>query len=267
MGEIIHEVLNKNRGGSGAIITRVSDNVVRKTGSERIGLEGRWLRNNPAPSIVKLVGPVFDDEYKMELLQPRPVWPRANDYLYRIASILALDVWCKPAQHLMLNTIAHRDRQQPLLKFLGGSVIQFTQMYYSIPWQNLVLCRTHGDPIIDNVMSRDGDLVLIDPIPATQAIPDYLAVDVGRLLQSAVGYERARYNEGPEATEDPLDRIIEMAYSTMNHRVHKHEMITCYYFAVFHLLRACNDRRATPDTIARMQPMISRVLKEAEQWM
>lgn len=261
------EILNAHRGGSGAVITRVTSNRVRKAGTTRVGDEGKWLRSNPAPGLVRVHGYVQDTEYLMEHLTPRPNLPRAIDFLFPMASILALDVWCKPAHHLMLNMIAHRDRQQPLLPFLGEDIVQFTRMFYSIPWQNLILCRTHGDPIIDNVMTRGASLVLIDPIPATQAIPDFLCVDVGRLLQSAVGYERARYHEGPEAFDGSLDVIIEMAYSTMNHRVHKHEMIACYYFAVFHILRACADRNSTPSIVLNMQPLIKRVFKEAEKWM
>jgi hypothetical protein len=263
------EILNEHRGGSGAIIDVYGDGGigqrVRKAGTERVGLEGRWLKANSAPGIIKVFD-VWDTGYTMERLTPHPGFLTVFEYTDAVLPILALDVWTRPAQVIMHGPNVHRDRMQPLLPHLGSHTIQFVQMYHSIPWHNLILCRTHGDPIADNVMQRGADNVLIDPIPATPAIPDYLAVDVGRIIQSAVGYEKARYGVGfvPCAR---IDTFIELSYSVMNHRLHKHEYLACYYFAVFHMLRACVDRRATPEIQAALYPLITRIMKEAEGWM
>lgn len=259
------EIINKTRGGSGALIELWDKKRVRKTGTTRVGDEGRWLKLNRSPGLVQ-VEDVWETGYLMEMLTQHPGFRHVFDYVIVAASTLALDIWWRPAEILTLDTAAHRLRLQPLLPHIGEHALQFTQMYYSIPWQNLILCRTHGDPIMDNIMRRGDENVLIDPIPATPAIPDYLAVDVGRIIQSAVGYERARYGVGPEATEHP-NQLIEAVYQTTNRRVTRYEVLACYYFATFHLLRACADRRATPKIQEALYPLIARVMKEASAWM
>jgi hypothetical protein len=59
---------------------------------------------------------------------------------------------------------------------------------------------THGDATAENVMRRRGyGSVLIDPIPATITVPDAPCVDVGKMLQSANGWEAAKYGTGGKA--------------------------------------------------------------------
>tara|TARA_Y100000310_G_scaffold270200_1_gene283862 strand:+ start:2805 stop:3638 length:834 start_codon:yes stop_codon:yes gene_type:complete len=52
-------------------------------------------------------------------------------------------------------------------------------------------CKAHGDPTLENVMlhPRDGRIVLIDPLPPSNRIPECKESDVGKLMQSASGYE------------------------------------------------------------------------------
>lgn len=50
-------------------------------------------------------------------------------------------------------------------------------------------CMIHGDPTLANCMSKNNELALIDPLPAIGKIPSYWEVDMGKLLQSALGWE------------------------------------------------------------------------------
>ncbi len=58
----------------------------------------------------------------------------------------------------------------------------------------------HGDPTLDNCMLRPTekgyDLVVIDPLPAGEGkMPNIRAVDLGKMLQSAIGYEHVIYGD------------------------------------------------------------------------
>jgi hypothetical protein len=50
-------------------------------------------------------------------------------------------------------------------------------------------CLTHGDPTMANVMQRDQDLILIDPIPAGGKMPSVASVDRAAIIQSVCGWE------------------------------------------------------------------------------
>ena len=51
--------------------------------------------------------------------------------------------------------------------------------------------NTHGDPTFENVMlSQSGELTLIDPLPCSSRMPPIADVDVGKIVQSLLGYER-----------------------------------------------------------------------------
>lgn len=55
---------------------------------------------------------------------------------------------------------------------------------------------THGDATLDNAMRNDyEELTWIDPIPYREDIPPLVGVDLGKLLQSACGYEQVKYGQ------------------------------------------------------------------------
>jgi hypothetical protein len=58
---------------------------------------------------------------------------------------------------------------------------------------------THGDATLENAMRNEyEELVWIDPIPYRADIPPLIGVDLGKLLQSAYGYERVKYGADSE---------------------------------------------------------------------
>lgn len=73
-------------------------------------------------------------------------------------------------------------------------------------------CTIHGDPTLDNLLLRPNpqkvgirDFVIADPIPPDRRIPNDRAVDLGKLLQSALGWESVK--AGGDWRDDPLDCI------------------------------------------------------------
>ena len=68
--------------------------------------------------------------------------------------------------------------------------------------------------------------MVIDPIPATPAVPDLKSVDMGKIMTSVIGFERARYGEFPV--------INSLAFSTLS----ANELKATKYWAAVHLLRA-----------------------------
>lgn len=58
-------------------------------------------------------------------------------------------------------------------------------------------CLIHGDPTLANCMKRDNKLVFIDPLRPGGKIPNFAEVDLGKLLQSALGWEHALVSSVP----------------------------------------------------------------------
>lgn len=58
----------------------------------------------------------------------------------------------------------------------------------------------HGDPTLSNVVyTRHGRVQLIDPIAPTGKVPGLREVDIGKLLQSVIGWEHLMYGWPPPA--------------------------------------------------------------------
>lgn len=69
------------------------------------------------------------------------------------------------------------------------------------------VCATHGDATLDNMLHF---ATWIDPIPPSDKVPAFMAVDLGKLIQSARGYERVKYGSAwPEHHKD--DTMVALA--------------------------------------------------------
>lgn len=72
------------------------------------------------------------------------------------------------------------------------------------------VCVTHGDATLDNMLLDEHNRATwVDPIPPTPKVPAFLAVDIGKLLQSAYGYEHIKYGRRwPETTERDMHVVL-----------------------------------------------------------
>lgn len=234
------------RGSSGAAIT-VGDETALKRGNDRVVEQGRWLESHcELTSSLPRVIEVHDDGYTMERLHV-PELEDLNDSTVYAKILFALEgLWGVPSSTPLVgfDMGAHLKRLEPLIPASRLTPVETQTMIRvlsKINWIALPKALTHGDPIIDNVLMRGSELVLIDPIPATPAIPDVRASDMGRVLQSVLGYEKHRYGYD-YMLEDPHHWIRHQLFSFMESPYHSvkgaNELMAVVYFAVFHLMRS-----------------------------
>lgn len=235
------------RGSSGAVI-EVKSTYVRKwapanTIGPRILEQGRFLQELQGDGIVrvrKLLDTGAQLGYEMEHLTVPPIdLLDMRIVLKRILVSLSDHVWCDFNDPVQYDAVAHRNRMDPLWEYGGHHSIILQQALERIEHlfvsDLVVACRTHGDPIMDNVLLRGERVVLTDPIRATPAIPDLRCVDIGRMIQSAVGYERIRYGlRGPISEGHDFVRELVGGFSGTTW----HEWLCSMYWACCHLLRS-----------------------------
>lgn len=225
------------RGSSGATVTIVPGLVTKsvKASPTRLLAQVRWLTRHPSPAVPRVTN-VGDTWYGMEELFT--IQPRLLDHEVVGAEMiekLRKYVWSQPAE-VTLDIDALSAKIDGLLKryVISEHVHRFLRnSITTLDWDDLKTCLTHGDPTFENVMFRshlyDSGLVLIDPIPATPAIPDLQVVDTGKILQSLLGWEQVRYGH------DELTLKISTEWLTA--QLTQHEWKATVFFAVVHLLR------------------------------
>lgn len=214
------------RGSSGAKIV-IEENIAAKSGDRRVGDQGWWISQN-ASSVLPRVSAVGSDWYHMEILYDIDETMSHHVLLEQVLAALT-QLWSRPRVN-DIGLVAH------VTKIRSLCLDEFTplaRLLFSIDWSRLRTGLTHGDPTLENVMRRaNGDIVLIDPIPSTPAVPDYLAVDTGKILQSILGYEAIRYATSTQRWDiSPLD------LRTIAQLDQAEWTATCYWAAV-HVLRA-----------------------------
>ena len=183
--------MNFSTGNSGnllrASVTKTGDGCVQE------GSYCQYLGKDVCPEIYGFV----DNGYVMEALQPSPRYPRL---LRDIEELLKAKVWSRPAL-----PISNDEGWRNALKKFGVEVPSWLPV--SIP------CLCHGDPTASNALIRehpietvehlDGtkhlcmhdQLIMGDPRPPRDFIPQCRETDMGRILQSHYGWEEIAYGE------------------------------------------------------------------------
>ncbi len=199
------------RGNSGAQIIFCKDNSVMKISG--IGLlEQAYLCDAlypVTPRILSKTRSVHSEAYTMELLQEPLMSSEANygtlwaiDTLRRVRGMLWYSVWTKPfsnppAAELWIKELCAFiiERAQPEELDAYGQLIE--DLFVARPLDKYSMI--HGDPTLANTMVRTAPLgtismlVLCDPIPPKGKIPPHFTVDLGKLLQSAIGWEAHQF--------------------------------------------------------------------------
>lgn len=227
-------------GQSGAIV-KVEGDIAYKRGvtpasAAATVAQGEWLSRWSSVNL-PTVHMVFNDGYAMERLRHLPVgltdWEAVTG---AIVDALQDGVW--DYDDVRVDWDAHQDYVIELTGRYGLSsrvlpmfreVIALDEGGY-LQGTNVL----HGDPTFSNTMLRGGyhyDVVLIDPIPTRPQLPSLRASDVGKVLQSAYGYEAMRFG-WPEPDRMACEC---MALACLDS---EEEQYAAVYFAIFHLLRA-----------------------------
>lgn len=293
----------------GDYVRKVSTSTTGSTG-DRVRDQGIWLRKYDESPCLPAVNEVYSNGYLMEKLIEVPLSFDYKDILEQcseIISTLDTSLWHRDFDTVKRNIVRwnitddfydfdsrpdnmHRRYVVQLLKDTDTSHLRKTMRKFEdvINWHRLQVGLTHGDPIIDNAMHRpkatymksDPQLVLIDPIPACPAIPDVIAVDVGRVIQSAVGYEALRYADLQQLKDDfggwgdkgsPLtthDAVNYVLNDFMNNEFTLDDARASIYFAIIHMLRGVRTaQHAAPDRVVLLRAAVVHLIVEAEQWM
>lgn len=165
--------------------------LVLKTAPEgplrrRVVAQGEWLASYDDPGIVRVMN-VYDDGYSMPFLHT-PSWPLTSPEICTMSVLDILErVWQQlPRARTQMNVFrSYVDRlNQPLL---NDWLNEFADSDFE------AACDVHGDPTLENLLfSADGTPVLVDPLPDAVLdgkTPSIAALDLGKVLQSALGYE------------------------------------------------------------------------------
>lgn len=224
-----------SHGSSGARVV-VRERDVLKFGDGRVVSQGVWLARHESPSLPRVYRYTSQTPgYVMEKLNELPRLLVSGSKILHEMVWAARRIWDMPALiPIVQDHHAVKVRDDLADRFFEPKDRKaLWDWYRDIKWDRQVECLTHGDPTYDNVMLRGKDqVVLIDPIPATTAVPDLRCVDLGKMAQSIVGFEAIRYGETDRLTDVTLDDLFRIAQSP------DHEQYAAMYWCVVHLLRA-----------------------------
>ena len=104
-------------------------------------------------------------------------------------------------------------------------------------------CLVHGDPTYENVMKRPGSILLADPLPPQPYMPELAAVDVGKVLQSLLGYELVERTWSIAAWQVDSERATQMVSEALNRPEYDREVRAAAWFAFAHCVRLLPYKR------------------------
>lgn len=248
-----------SRGSSGAVFDKDlhDDKIIWKrgpSGDRRVSDQGAYIRSFGETVALPRIDRVRAtlNSYAMEKLQsPSPLrMYDAGRLVTEYMIELERGIWCHEPKVLL-------DRNAHIRKLMSIIPSEDWEDVYgafdAIDWWNVRRCKTHGDPTFDNLMFRDEQPVIIDPIPPTPAVPDLMAVDLGKVLQSLMGFEFARYGVGGPTHRDDA---IEILKNLVNN---EYEWDAAWYWCAVHLYRAVPymPEEVKPDVLALARSAVS----------
>jgi len=203
------------KGFSGANVTALASSVLKE--GDNLGAQAALccIMYPVTPRVIA----ASRTGYMMEkLIEPTEHFGRrmndqnVGDMLALAVDILHLNVWRRKAvpavdwDDAVVHLIAELHDRSP--KSFDQSIQLVNRLHVDLDsW-----CMVHGDPTLSNMMFReDGSMAIIDPIWSCRVTND-TTVDLGKMLQSAIGWETLRlgwqYNMRP-AVAIILERLPE----------------------------------------------------------
>lgn len=249
-----------SRGSSGAVFDRDihDDRIIWKhgpSGETRVSDQGAYIMSFGETVALPRIDCVWSalNSYAMERLDnPSPLrMYDAGRLVTEYMIELERGIWChEPVVNL--DRDAHIRKLMTILPSEDWEDVYRT--FDSIDWRrDIRRCKTHGDPTFDNLMFRGEQLIIIDPIPPTPAVPDLMAVDLGKILQSLMGFEFARYGVGGPTHRDDA---IEILKNIVNN---EYEWEAAWYWCAVHFYRAVPymPEEVKPDVLALARSAVS----------
>lgn len=215
----------------------VTDNYAAKRCSNA-SIQVDYMKKIGSPPFPRSVELLNEESYCMEVLQPLPKIVK-NQFLYlkHLTEILQKYFWRNG--HPGSSNWKHEFHKW-LTDYVCYDVLGI------LTWADEVIARQypsryiHGDPTFSNVMLRDSkrtwkEWVLIDPIPAGGKIPPHIYVDIGKILQSCLGWE------------DKIDIGWDKAFKHLTKDMSLCETDTTLFWTVIHLYRILPYARSIKD--------------------
>lgn len=224
-------------GASGAHVDVHSDHAVKwaLAGSDaafRVDQQAAWLQEHVA-GFLPHVEKVMPGGYRMELLVALPDFVD-DEVLARLLLTKLGKLWEQPSDHGFdagLHLAYVRERA------LRVGCEREMKEWAMRSMHTISTCDTvtvHGDPTIDNCMLRGGgELVITDPIPPGIHLPSVRALDIGKVIQSAMGYEEVALGRRPTT----IPWIDSAFWEEALPDVDGDEWNLCLYMAAVHFLR------------------------------
>lgn len=233
--------LSRDHGHSGATFIHADDRILKiaTNGSgraeERVTLQGYYMRALKDTGCVARIIDVGTGWYTMERLWQRD-WP-LHDVLRA-----ARHLWRRPERKLFecdshgLSTIATIGDYACARDVELGSELCARMSKISLSNSPRVL--SHGDLTRENIMCRGtthrDELVFIDLIPPTGPhLPPLRAFDLGKLMQSMIGWETIEYGPSPPKVSWGPGEL-----HTLRNEFDPDELKLAELFCVYHLIRA-----------------------------
>jgi hypothetical protein len=201
-------------GQSGASIV-VRGDVTCKIGDKRVGAQGAWLALHSDLDCLPRVYEHMSVGYTMETLIPLGKKERDAPKLVEELLVNLESLWSSSRAETGFSYLSHMDYIQPRCRMSTPFYRQVEPMartiFSEIRQGDLTMCLTHGDPTFANLMRRDdGQMVIIDPLLPSMALPSIAALDLAKIMQSLLGFEAIRF--GVEF--DRCDEAIKMIRRT-----------------------------------------------------
>lgn len=132
------------------------------------------------------------DGYAMELLsEPTIADPVATlDVLQKMRTLLS-DTWrlwtprTRRTEPWNTQLVSWLSRNFP--EYANVLTFYLREMYHDDEWHRDA--AIHGDPTLANVLLKDGEVRIADPLAPKGKIPGLPEVDAGKMLQSVIGWE------------------------------------------------------------------------------
>jgi hypothetical protein len=202
---------------------------------DRILAQGQFLVDMKSPALPRGVV-LHADGYSMEFLEHLP-WEIIDGerLVIEVARLCRQHIWSRvPGKRMSeswredhLSYMADRT-----LVHAPDAWSRLVRLFERVDFSACQVGVVHGDPTFDNVMMRrrTSELVVIDPLPGGGVIPNLVAVDRGKILQSVIGYERVKYGVNI-AVPGVLSSLGIMGVDTVD------ETLAALYFAAAHVVR------------------------------
>lgn len=183
--------------------------VTKRGGSADLLLQSEIMAR-AGVSVFPEVSHRYRDSYAMEALLPQPTPLNYAEHLARLEGIrqeMLPSIWRHPPVAFPRAPGGWKQETHEWLRAHAPHMIEaFDDLYANYDPDE---CLIHGDPTLSNLMVTQRRRVkMIDPAPPRAGLPQLKEVDLGKLLQSAMGWEHLTMLDWPEPIdEEALDYV------------------------------------------------------------